>query len=34
MSLSYVAILIYDKFTLSLPKEQVVSYISLRMGLN
>jgi len=33
LSLSYVAVLMYDKFTLSLPKEQVVSYISLRMGL-
>ena len=33
LSLSYVAVLMYDKFTLSLPKEQVISYISLRMGL-
>ena len=33
LSLSYVAVLIYDKFILSLPKEQIVSYISLRMGL-
>ena len=33
LSLSYVAVLIYDKFTLSLPKDQVVSYISLRMKL-
>jgi len=31
LSLSYVAVLVYDKFTLSLPKEQVMSYISLRM---
>lgn len=33
LSLSYVAVLIYDKFTLSLPKGEIVSYISLRMGL-
>tara|TARA_B100001063_G_C16740570_1_gene544559 strand:+ start:1049 stop:1471 length:423 start_codon:yes stop_codon:yes gene_type:complete len=33
LSLSYVAILVYDKFTLSLPKGQIVSYISLRIGL-
>ncbi len=34
LSLSYVAVLIYDKFILSLPKEQIVSYISLRMVLD
>ncbi|ALM90442.1 MULTISPECIES: DUF3429 domain-containing protein [Alteromonas] len=33
LSLSYVAILVYDKFTLSLPKGQIVSYISLRIAL-
>ena len=33
LSLSYVAVLLYDKFTLSLPKKQVVSYISLRITL-
>lgn len=33
LSLCYVAILMYDKFTLSLPKVQIVSYISLRIGL-
>lgn len=33
LSLSYVALLVYDKFTLSMPKDQVVSYISMRMGL-
>ena len=33
LSLSYVAILVYDKFTLSLPKDQIVSYISLRIAL-
>jgi hypothetical protein len=25
--------MLYDKFTLSLPKDQIVSYIGLRMGL-
>lgn len=33
LSLSYVAILVYDKFSLSLPKSEIVSYISLRMTL-
>jgi hypothetical protein len=33
LSLSYVGILMYDKFTLSLPKVQIVSYISLRIAL-
>ncbi|MDO6534020.1 DUF3429 domain-containing protein [Alteromonas stellipolaris] len=33
LSLSYVAILVYDKFKLSLPKGQIVSYISLRIAL-
>ena len=33
LSLSYVAVMLYDKFTLSLPKDQIVSYIGLRMGL-
>ena len=33
LSMSYVAILVYDKFTLVLPKDQIVSYISLRMAL-
>jgi hypothetical protein len=33
LSLSYVGILLYDKFTLSMSKEQIVSYISLRMAL-
>jgi hypothetical protein len=33
LSLSYVAILVYDKFTLSLPRGQIVSYISLRIAL-
>ena len=33
LSLSYVAILVYDKFSLSLPKSEIVSYISLRMAL-
>lgn len=33
LSLSYVAILVYDKFSLSLPKGQIMSYISLRIAL-
>ncbi|GEM_PF-184531 len=31
LSASYVAVLFYDKYALSLPKLQIVSYISLRM---
>ncbi|WP_018981660.1 DUF3429 domain-containing protein [Salinimonas chungwhensis] len=33
LSLSYLAILIYDKYTLALPKEQIMSYITFRVGL-
>lgn len=33
LSLSYLAVLVYDKYSLSLPKGQIISYISLRMAL-
>ena len=33
LSLCYVGVLVYDKFTLSLPKSYIVDYISLRIAL-
>lgn len=33
LSVSYLAVLIYDKFTLALPKDLVLSYTTLRIGL-
>ncbi len=33
LSLSYLAILVYDKFTLAMPKALIMGYMSLRMAL-